>query len=154
MDNREILFRGKCTDTGRWYEGQYIHLHKTTYCFKEDYDRNPDNDIHQIVFEEMMDWGLPNRHLRADVLPETVGQYTGLTDKNGKKIFEGDIIKGCEYDDIYFVKYFADDNYPAFDVVPEMNTECNGLSHLIIVEGIEVIGNIHDNPELLKGGAE
>lgn len=56
MDNREILFRGKCTDTGRWYEGQYIHLHKTTYCFKEDYDRNPDNDIHQIVFEEMMDW--------------------------------------------------------------------------------------------------
>jgi uncharacterized phage protein (TIGR01671 family) len=75
-----------------------------------------------------------------------------LTDKNGKKIFEGDIIKSCEYDDIYFVKYCADDNYPAFDVVPEMNIECNGLSHLHIVEGIEVIGNIHDNPELLKVG--
>ena len=52
---REILFRGKCPDTGRWYEGQYIHLHKTTFCFKEDYDRYPDNDIHQIVFEEMTD---------------------------------------------------------------------------------------------------
>lgn len=89
---REILFRGKCPDTGRWYEGQYIHLHKTTFCFKEDYDRYPDNDIHQIVFEEMTDWGLPNRHLRADVIPETVGQFTGIIDKNGKRIYEGDMV--------------------------------------------------------------
>ena len=83
-----------------------------------------------------------------------IGQYTGLTDKNGTKIFEGDIVKSCEYDDIYFVKYCADDNYPAFDVVPEINIECNGLSHLHIVEGIEVIGNIHDNPELLESEVE
>lgn len=145
---REILFRGKCTDTGRWYEGQYIHLHKTTYCFKEDYDRNPDNDIHQIVFEEMMDWGLPNRHLRADVLPETVGQYTGLTDKNGKKIFEGDIFN-IEYPETIVrnavIEYVVASFYGS-----------TGFDYWELDDylEIEVIGNIHDNPELMKGGAE
>lgn len=150
--SREILFRGKITDTGRWYEGQYIHLHKTTYCFKEDYDRNPDNDIHQIVFEKMTDWGLPNRHLRADVLPETVGQYTGLTDKNGKKIFEGDIIQKV-YSECRGVCY-----------VVKMSTERCGWYPFACDDGCgccsceleepkrcEVIGNIHDNPELLEG---
>ena len=150
---REILFRGKNTDTGRWYEGQYIHLHKTTYCFKEDYDRNPDNDIHQIVFEEMTDWGLPNRHFRADVLPETVGQYTGLTDKNGKKIFEGDIVKTNKFNEPnkkYIIKF--DLQFGAFIGQDKYNmyfTTFDGDS-----DQFEVIGNIHDNPELMKGGEE
>jgi uncharacterized phage protein (TIGR01671 family) len=159
MANREILFRGKCTDTGRWYEGQYIHLHKTTYCFKEDYDRNPDNDIHQIVFEEMMDWGLPNRHLRADVLPETVGQYTGLTDKNGKKIFEGDICRFREWskgDMCWIGKIHYE--HQQFVISGEKNKECESPFLLVMSrftsENIEVVGNIHDNPELIKGGAE
>jgi uncharacterized phage protein (TIGR01671 family) len=90
---REILFRGKCTDTGNWHEGQYIHLHKTTYCFTTDYDMHPDNDLHQIVFERMTYWGLPNQHLRVDVIPETVGQFTGRIDKNGKKVFEHDVLQ-------------------------------------------------------------
>ena len=150
---REILFRGKCKDTGKWYEGYYVHLHKTTYCFKEDYDRNPDNDMHQIIFEEMMDWGLPNRHFRVDVIPETVGQYTGLTDKNGKKIFEGDILVFCKgathpikvYWDGLGWKFLRNGKniQDAF--------ECNTIDH---IRFCEIIGNIHDNPELLKGGAE
>lgn len=159
MANREILFRGKITDTGRWYEGQYIHLHKTTYCFKEDYDRDPDNDIHQIVFEEMTDWGLPNRHLRADVLPETVGQYTGLTDKNGKKIFEGDICRFREWskgDMCWIGKVHYE--HQQFVISGEKNKECESPFLLVMSrftsENIEVVGNIHDNPELLKGGAE
>ena len=59
---REILFRGKCKDTDKWYTGQYINLHKTTYCFKEDYDAFKDNDINQIVFEKITDFliFLPN----------------------------------------------------------------------------------------------
>ena len=129
---REILFRGKYD--GDWVEGNLFIPDK------------PDTPTQICIGTNII-------RITYDVIPETVGQYTGLTDKNGKKIFEGDIIKSCEYDDIYFVKYCADDNYPAFDIVPEMNIECNGLSHLHIVEGIEVIGNIHDNPELLKGGA-
>ena len=155
---REILFRGKCKDTGEWYEGQYIHLHKSTYCFKEDYDRHPDNDIHQIVYEIMSDWGLPNRHFRVDVLPETVGQYTGLTDKNGKKIFEGDIVKHFDNSDKEYdigVIYF-DTEFMGW------RRTTQGRFHKRIIDTYklnptciyEVIGNIQDNPELLKEGAD
>ena len=144
---REILFRGKCVDTGVWYEGYYIQLHKTTHCCLGCPD--PDNDIHQIVFERMTDWELPNQHYRVDVDPETVGQFTGLTDKNGKNIFEWDIVRcirtfcdGKEmighiiYKDCCFcVKEKKDINQPAMDLCSDF----------------EVIGNIHDNPELLEG---
>lgn len=152
---REILFRGKCTDTGKWYEGRYIHLHKTTYCFKEDYEKNPDNDIHQIVFEQMTDWCLPNRHLRVGVIPETVGQYTGLTDdKNGKKIFEGDIVavyvKGCRtICTVSWAETVAHFQLWQINTIPGTPTALNLGNY-----DCEVIGNIHDNPELLKGGAE
>ena len=61
---RDILFRGKDSDTGKWYEGFYMALSDTTYCFKEDYDRHPDNTKHYIVFDKMTDWCLPNQHLK------------------------------------------------------------------------------------------
>ena len=145
---REILFRGKCKDTGKWYKGQYIHLHRTTYCFKEDYERDKDNDIHQIVFEEMMDWGLPNRHLRVDVIPETVEQYTGLTDKNGTKIFEGDIINGYYSNGEKYIENSVvewSNLFIAWNVNKHVSLFGRGYCYY------EVIGNIHDNPELLKG---
>lgn len=132
---REILFRGKRTDNGDWIEGYYACIGETP-----------------VIFTGELDFSKWDIRVKVNVIiPETVGQYTGLTDKNGKRIFEGDIIKSCEYDDIYAVKYFGDDNYPAFDCVPEVsNCECNGLSFLVNVEGCEVIGNIYDNPELLE----
>ena len=148
---REILFRGKCKDSGKWYEGYYVHLHKTTYCFKEDYDRNPDNDMHQIIFEEMMDWGLPNQHFRVDVLPETVGQYTGLTDKNGKKIFEGDIVRLYHFDGFEEIGAIGWSN---IDVRYKFASHDGFAYGIDVTDVFEVIGNIHDNPELLKGGAE
>lgn len=144
---REILFRGKCKDTGKWYEGYYVHLHKTTYCFKEDYDCNPDNDMHQIIFEEMMDWGLPNQHFRVDVIPDTVGQYTGLTVPSGK-IFEHDIVtakfksNGARFN--FAVKYSGENGCYVFD---------NGATKVPFcdIRSVRIIGNIHDNPELVKG---
>ena len=82
--------------------------------------------------------------------PETIGQHTGLTDKNGTKIFEGDIVKFCDIKGVinfgmgcYCVKTNKPDwksrNNPAIDIV--LNEYENEL---------EVIGNIHDNPELLN----
>lgn len=143
---REILFRGKCADTGKWYQGQYIHLHKTTYCIKEDYDKDKNNDIHQIVFEKMTDWGLPNQHLRVDVVPETVGQYTGLTDKNGKKIFEGDIVitKTTSYEFVGCILYSTE--YIRFVCMTKSKIPYPMDSTFEYI----VIGNIYDNPELLK----
>lgn len=144
---RDILFRGRDPETGTWYEGQYIHLHKTTYCIAEDYEGLSGNDIHQIVFEHMTDWGLPNRHLRADVDPATVGQYTGLTDKNGKKIFEGDIMRGTMGDMVVFYGEIIGYGY-GFQWKAVDGGACESMTGFI--DEYEVISNIHDNPELLE----
>ena len=147
---REILFRGKDPETGCWYEGFYMSISETTYCFKEDYDRHPDNTKHYIIFDRMTDWCLPNQHLLADIDPSTVGQYTGLKDRNGKRIFEGDIVEGADYtaeDGGYGVVSFDDG---AFEV---SGNNCSGTFHENYWGSeFEVIGNIHDNPEMLKGG--
>ncbi len=88
-----------------------------------------------------------------EVIPETVGQYTGLTDKNGKKIFEGDIVKGLfVFGEISSVVIFK---YGSFGIEWNID-EIKVLDPFLGLRNIEceVIGNIHDNPELLKGGDE
>lgn len=148
---REILFRGKCKETGRWFTGQYIHLHKTTYCVKEDYEADKENNIHQIVFEKMTDWGLPNRHLRVDVIPETVGQYTGLTDKNGNRIYENDILN-CEVVGIQYPAKVVFKNGSFGVAYTHRGIDYfNPFTSFVESVEFEIIGNIHDNPELLKG---
>lgn len=144
---RGILFRGKDTDTGRWYEGFYMALSDTTYCFKEDYDRNPDNTKHYIVFDQMTDWCLPNRHLQAEVDPTTVGQYTGLNDKNGKLIFEGDIVR-CGTGRICKVIFFTSPCFSGFDLIPIDGFDAPPPRKWSLFSDTEVIGNIHDNNDL------
>ena len=110
-----------------------------------------------------------------EVYPETVGQYTGLTDKNGVKIFEGDIVRyayldeyrcyleslespedyeGCNFDNMWTIDVVVcciNIGYPAFDL-NRHDWEVNGLSNLSESTEyyFEVIGNVHDNPELLE----
>lgn len=117
---REILFRGK-TILGKWIEGdllQYLGSGK----------------VH-IVQHYLGAGG-------QEVVPETVGQYTGLTDKNGTKIFENDIVllKGDE--EPYIVEF----GECCFQVCSD--SVCYVMDNFANCE-IEVIGNIHDNPELL-----
>ena len=112
-------------------------LSDTTYCFQGDYAAHPDNTKHYIVFDRMTDWGLPNQHLRADVDPVTVGQYTGLKDTNGKKIFEGDFVIST--------------NPRRLSNKPEL-VEYNPSSGYWMCDprrGPLVVGNVYDNP--MKG---
>jgi uncharacterized phage protein (TIGR01671 family) len=155
---RDIEFRGKRTDNGEWVYGYYAHLHKTTYCFKEDYDAHPENELHRMIFEHEQDWGLPNYHLQVDVDPKTVGQYTGLKDKNGTKIFDGDIVLVPYIDPIF--KCTWNDTSPCERAIVK---HCNGMFYVEYIESgdkftlsamdgyMKIIGNIYDNPELLEG---
>ena len=163
---REILFRGFHKDKngkqkvfvngewirGEWVEGNYIYLHKTTYCFEGDTEHDKENEIHQIVFEQMTDWDLPNKHLKVDVIPETVGQYTGLPDKNGTKIFEGDICRKFKSGDCVSVAWHGTMAGYVWSKRKENNRYIFDFGDLFRVsDKYEVIGNIHDNPELLDG---
>lgn len=143
---REILFRAKDAESGKWIEGYYVHLHKTTYCVKEDHDRNPDNELHKIVFEQMTDWGLPNKHLMADVLPETVGQFTGLVDKNHKRVFTGDIVKARHNENYYICEIC----HCKLIIHDKHGNEIDAIRQNLDWLECEVIGNIYDNPELLQ----
>ena len=86
------------------------------------------------------------------VYTDTIGQYTGLTDKNGKKIFEGDIVEGEDFtaeDGGYGIVTFDEG---AFEVVGSCDNNIVGTFHENYYgKDFEIIGNIHDNPELLKG---
>ena len=154
---REIKFRAKGNDEetkNRWFKGYYCRLNDTTYCFKEDYDRDQNNTKHYIVFEEMVDWGLPNRHLRADIDVNTLVEYTGLKDKNRKEIYEGDIVKFRFKDDreefpdlIGYIEYQT--TFTAFRI---MSNQGSFKIDITEIKFIEVIGNIYENPKLLEEG--
>ena len=144
---REILFRGKRIDNGEWVYGGYAHIYS-----------NPNTDIivtgRMCLYEDSGELTMEARNID----PSTIGQYTGLTDKNGKKIFEGDILKIIhkyqspfdddtkEYTDITTDVVFFDDEGLCFSY---------GKSPFLCVADnvtaeYEVVGNIYDNPELLE----
>ena len=125
---REILFRGKRIDNGEWVEGYFVNLWLIHY------------QKHQPIITD-------NNAVSYDVDPSTVGQYTGLTDKNGKKIFEGDIMAFTAYGfDYVGTVEFADGS---FSVMCEHASPF--LDQAVSKHGAYIIGNMHDNPELLDG---
>ena len=125
-------------------------------------------DVHVINFYEgtidcyVDDLGVNRQEIYSYEMDEdnyVLMQSTGLHDVNGKEIFEGDVVKVSQDDDYFisFVKNMIEFDYPGFDVPfpDDWNYECNVLSHLMNTDQtIEVIGNIHEHPELLERDGE
>lgn len=148
--NREILFKAKRKDNGEWVEGQYVYI------------TNP-----------LTEDGKPIKHLICDgtnifndlIDPDTLCQYTGLTDKNGKKIWENDILRySYDYDGSPFLKDGEEIKYRvgavfwrewrgSWAVCGRGNKKCTNndvFKYNRNPNRAEVIGNIFDNPELLE----
>lgn len=130
---REVLFRGKVSDNGNWIEGSLI----------------VGRDLESGEFIYIVS-PLSAYYTEAKkVIPESVSEFTGLTDKNGKKIFEGDVVR---------FSYNENDKDPKFYSIEwKSDRACFGYGEtadkMLEVDALhcEVIGKIHDNPELLKG---
>ena len=141
---REILFRGKRYD-GVWMEGGLFMHDPVRVCFSN--EKKPAEPM--IITDGFCDWGFEPPMLAAKVIPETVGQFTGLTDKNGKKIFEGDIVRYTNDDGtLAFYKVVWGDDFGSWML--EWINHSDKLCLRCMRELVEVIGNIHDNPELLE----
>lgn len=89
---RELLYKAKLKNKDCWIKGFYCCRKKTTYCFTEDYEKFPVKTLHYIIRDEMTDWGLPNEFRFYEIDPDTLCVFTGMTDKNGNKIWENDIL--------------------------------------------------------------
>ena len=133
---REIKFRGKQKTDGVWIYGFYYTTQREYFILGNE---NPNGTV----------------LLSYEVIPKTVGQYTGLEDKNGKRIYEGDIVRisceGFEYLDKGFecAKVKWKEAYSAFVLFNNAWGE-DDFIYEWSMEDLEVIGNIHDNPELLE----
>jgi uncharacterized phage protein (TIGR01671 family) len=130
---REIKFRGKRLDNGEWIEGDLLRM----------------ND-HWFIFPDPAPEGID----KYEVDPATVGEYTGLKDRNGKEVYEGDVIKIPETDfnaEIIGRVLFDDD---AYYIIPLRGGHLWGLHWSLRKHDAKIIGNLHDNLELLKGGEQ
>lgn len=123
---RDILFRGK-DFLGKWIQGDLLQYRGfQIFCIVQNYI------------------GANGR----EVVPETVGQYTGLTDKNGKKIFEGDIIERFWFGEKHTYQIDYDNNIASFIGKDIYGFKFTSFDYDACE--FEIIGNIYDNPELLE----
>lgn len=128
MINNRYICKAKRIDNNEWVEGYYVCLNGDRHFIYTGYAETDCGTYY------------PDCH---EVIPETVGQCTGLKDKNGKLIFEGDIIEyKFEYGKITYSESEA-------MYIAEFDTWCTDFDH-IEAKDVEVISNIHDNPELLE----
>lgn len=138
---REILFRGKRVDNGEWIEGSLVIGNNYNFIIT-------DEDYQDVVASQST-LVCSSHPIEKD--NKTIGQYTGLTDKNGKKIFESDIVRITTG-----IKGYESTYHSAIQKVRYETDECGialfyPFDNSDMVE-VEVIGNIYDNPELLGVG--
>ena len=161
---REIIFRGKRIDNGEWVYG-YLYEHEPALVGIASENDEPEPSKWFIERTGFADWNMPRPVEFAEVDPSTVGQYTGLKDKNGEMIFEGDILHIAKIADGLGGYYQPPLDYTVNVVVKwdlcawMWETLCEDKLYISFPDAwchyeCEVIGNIHDNPELLKEEAQ
>lgn len=144
MNNRYIC-KAKRKDNGEWVDGYYVRNGEHYYIFSDKLD----------IINKNFNWK------RYEVIPETIGRCIGLKDKNGKWIFEGDVVKADGY--IFIVRFGKcggvanNENYgymgyylDGFDSMTKNVLRFGLRNDICHFTDIKVIGNIHDNPELLE----
>ena len=135
---REILFRGKRVDNGKWVYGSLFDGFQQRYI-------SP-SAIAMCTFDGALCLGG-----FVEVYPESIGQYTGLTDKNGKRIFEGDILRRAYHPNEDMIVEWHDGRFVFYRRIYPKDY---GHESLVCcqqnVDRLSIIGNIHDNPELLE----
>lgn len=160
---REILFRGKAKATGKWAYGNLVYGFDPKEEARIEFYRKLEDDSDELHFERIS--------IATD--PETIGQYTGRTDKNGKRIFEGDIVRQT-FEGYNHGSQTWYDEYDGFDIGTVTFTGCGTFikpirgelnrnmepqdwkpcKKRLVSYRAEVIGNIYDNPELLERSKE
>ena len=162
---RKIKFRGMRKDNHLWEHGHY---------YEEAAPLQPTGGKQApayIVFPSFADWNMPRQMLRAEVLPDTVGQFTGLRDSQGREIYEGDITElvlpnGEVRRFVVAIETVVREvvSHPDFDeptatvAITGVVFKCRGFELLPCVyengrhdnEDMQIIGNIYENPELLE----
>ena len=160
---REIKFRGKSKNVNEWCYGTYIFTNDNT---NNPFRTRPFKESHRIVFWCSGDWNMGG-WVDEEVIPETIGQYTGLKDKNDKEIYEGDIVEWV----FFYEKLGANMGVKECDTivkgiirwrqggfileVTENDFENAGYYSISALytdteSDVEIIGNIYVDPELIK----
>ena len=140
---REILFKAKRKDNGEWIEGYYAECKGKPFI---GIDISISIDVFEVFCTPVIRW--------FEVVPETICQFTGLCDKNGKRIWENDVVwlvcDGKEH--IYQIVW--DNSELDFKATKGEENYGTNYEYLLCCDEIEVIGNIFDNPELLQEKTE
>ena len=143
MTMREILFRGKRADNGKWTTGTPFFV------------KGRCKMIHAVaVHPDFLDEGNVYYSEGYPVIDDTIGQFTGLTDKNGTKIFEGDIVRAVLPKSNAIPEFVWPDMVVGFSegaFSAMRGRYCTPLYSFAPAVELEVIGNIHENPELMEG---
>lgn len=148
--NREIKFRGKMIPENEWIFGTILRIPAPPVCFGKS-----ETDKYYIQFPDPRytpDWNMPYKMVQGEVNTDTIGQYAGLHDKNGKEIYEGDIVKYRDSRGQHIEKVIFDKG--CFYAGMHWGSSTRVAPKLINTRITEVIGNIYDNPELLGGEDE